>query len=68
MGHPVSGVTTPSAPPIFQTTAFDVPDLDVLQQLYSGEVPGDIYTRDSNPNHWLLYQSDAADAQNGAGY
>ena len=57
MGHPVSGMTTPSAPPIFQTTAFDVPDLDVLQQLYSGEVTGDIYTRDSNPNHSALADS-----------
>lgn len=54
MGHSGPSVTRPSAPPIFQTTAFDVPDLDVLQQLYTGTVAGDIYTRDSNPNHSAL--------------
>jgi cystathionine beta-lyase/cystathionine gamma-synthase len=54
MGHPGPAVTRPSAPPIFQTTAFDVPDLDVLQQLYAGTAAGDIYTRDSNPNHSAL--------------
>ena len=54
MGHPGPSVTRPSAPPIYQTTAFDVPDLDVLQSLYAGVNPGDIYTRDSNPNHSAL--------------
>lgn len=60
MGHPHSSVTTPSAPPIFQTTAFDVPDLDVLESVYSGAAHGDIYTRDSNPNHAALAESIAA--------
>lgn len=60
MGHPRNSVTTPSAPPIFQSTAFDVPDLNVLQALYSGEVAGDIYTRDSNPNHTALAASIAS--------
>ena len=54
MGHPGPAVTRPSAPAIYQTTAFDVPDLDVLQQLYAGTAVGDIYTRDSNPNHSAL--------------
>lgn len=57
MGHPGPRVTSPSAPPIFQTTAFDVPDLNVLNELYSGTQVGDIYTRDSNPNHTALGQS-----------
>jgi cystathionine beta-lyase/cystathionine gamma-synthase len=57
MGHPRTSVTTPSAPPIYQTTAFDVPDLDVLQSLYSGQAAGDIYTRDSNPNHAALAET-----------
>jgi len=57
LGHPGPSVTPPSAPPIFQTTAFDVPDLTVLHQLYEGAVPGDIYTRDSNPNHTALAAS-----------
>ena len=60
MGHPAPSVTHPSAPPIYQSTAFDVPDLDVLEKIYSGELRGDIYTRDSNPNHSALAASIAA--------
>lgn len=43
--------TPPSVPPIFQTTAFDVADLDQLQAISAGEQHGYIYTRDRNPNH-----------------
>lgn len=57
MGHIPDFVTRPSSPPIYQTTAFDVPDLDVLASIYSGEVAGHIYTRDSNPNHSALAES-----------
>jgi cystathionine beta-lyase/cystathionine gamma-synthase len=57
MGHPSSFVTSPSAPPIFQTTAFDIPDVGVLEQIYSGQLDGHIYTRDSNPNHTALADS-----------
>ena len=57
MGHPRSSATTPSAPPIYQTTAFDVPELNVLQALYAGKVQGDVYTRDSNPNHAALAET-----------
>lgn len=60
MGHPRTSVTTPSAPPIYQSTAFDVPDLDVLHAIYSGDASGDIYTRDSNPNHAALAESIAS--------
>lgn len=60
MGHIQDFVTTPSAPPIFQTTAFDVPDLETLGQLYAGSAHGFVYTRDSNPNHTALGQSIAA--------
>jgi cystathionine beta-lyase/cystathionine gamma-synthase len=68
MGHPRASVTSPSAPPIYQTTAFDVPDLDVLHALYDGRVSGDVYTRDSNPNHTALAESIAImeDAEAGA--
>ncbi|MCL4109485.1 UNVERIFIED_CONTAM: hypothetical protein GTU68_024382 [Idotea baltica] len=44
-------VTRPSIQPIFQTTAFDVDDLDQLESIQQGRAQGDIYTRDSNPNH-----------------
>ena len=57
MGHPSSFVTSPSAPPIFQTTAFDIPDVGVLEQICSGQLDGHIYTRDSNPNHSALANS-----------
>lgn len=57
MGHIAESATTPSAPPIFQTTAFDVPDLTTLASLRDGSAVGHIYTRDSNPNHAALAQS-----------
>jgi len=67
MGHPRKSVTEPSSPPIYQTTAFDVPDLDVLNAMYAGEVQGDVYTRDSNPNHSALAESIAILEQAEAG-
>lgn len=67
MGETQAGVTRPSVSPIYQTTAFDVPDPDVLQQLYAGQVTGDIYTRDSNPGMRALAQSIAAAGGNGSG-
>ena len=60
MGHPPDFVTEPSNAPIYQTTAFDVPDLKVLADIYSGNVSGHVYTRDSNPNHAALSDSIAA--------
>ena len=60
MGHPAESVTTPGSPPIFQTTAFEIADLGALADLQSGASSGDIYTRDSNPNHSALGDSIAA--------
>lgn len=57
MGHPPQSVTMPSVPPIYQSAAFDVADLSVLQSLADGQAVGHIYTRDSNPNHAALAQS-----------
>lgn len=57
MGHIAGFSTSPSAPPIYQTTAFDIPDLDVLAEIYAGSTVGHIYTRDSNPNHSALAES-----------
>jgi len=67
MGHPAPSVTVPSSPPIYQTTAFDVPDLDVLEKIHAGALQGDIYTRDSNPNHTALAESIAALEETEAG-
>ena len=43
--------TRPSAPAIFQTTAFDMHGLEQLEAVGSGRETGYIYTRDGNPNH-----------------
>ena len=43
--------TRPSAPPLYQTTAFDMHGLDQLDAVAAGSEPGYIYTRDGNPNH-----------------
>ncbi|MBS0266729.1 MAG: aminotransferase class I/II-fold pyridoxal phosphate-dependent enzyme [Planctomycetes bacterium] len=43
--------TRPSAPPIYQTTAFDMHGLEQLDSVAAGVEPGYIYTRDGNPNH-----------------
>jgi cystathionine beta-lyase/cystathionine gamma-synthase len=44
-------VTRPSAPAIYQTTAFDMHGLEQLDAVVAGREPGYIYTRDGNPNH-----------------
>lgn len=41
----------PSAPPIWQTTAFDLDGLEQLESLTAGHETGYLYTRDGNPNH-----------------
>lgn len=43
--------TRPSAPAIYQTTAFDMHGLEQLEAVASGQETGYIYTRDANPNH-----------------
>jgi cystathionine beta-lyase/cystathionine gamma-synthase len=43
--------TRPSAPAIYQTTAFDMHGLEQLEAVAAGQEPGYIYTRDGNPNH-----------------
>lgn len=43
--------TRPSAPAIYQTTAFDMHGLEQLEAVAAGQETGYIYTRDGNPNH-----------------
>lgn len=43
--------TRPSAPAIYQTTAFDLHGLEQLEAVAAGTEKGYIYTRDGNPNH-----------------
>ncbi|MGB9800079.1 MAG: trans-sulfuration enzyme family protein [Thermanaerothrix sp.] len=46
--------------PIYQTSTFRFPDVDIGAALFKGEAQGHIYTRLSNPNHELLAQKYAA--------
>jgi cystathionine beta-lyase/cystathionine gamma-synthase len=67
MGDTADTVTSPSSPAIYQTAAFDIPDLDVLHAMIRGGAPGHIYTRDSNPNHAALAESISAMERTEAG-
>lgn len=51
--------TSPSAPPLYLTTAFDIEDLTQLDSVTGGETSGFLYTRDGNPNH-EAFASDVA--------
>lgn len=53
-------VTRPSAPAIYQTTAFDLHGLEQLEAVVSGRESGYLYTRDGNPNHEALAADVAA--------
>lgn len=55
--------TRPSSPPIYQTTAFDLHDVEQLEAVASGSERGYIYTRDGNPNHSAFAQ-DVANLEN----
>lgn len=52
--------TSPSAPPLYLTTAFDLEDLTQLDSVTGGETSGFLYTRDGNPNHEAFAQDVAA--------
>lgn len=56
-GESTDSVTRPSVMPIYQTTAFDVADLDQLGRMRSGQDAGFSYTRDGNPNHSAFGQA-----------
>uniref|UniRef100_A0A7C2B312 Aminotransferase class I/II-fold pyridoxal phosphate-dependent enzyme n=1 Tax=Thermomicrobium roseum TaxID=500 RepID=A0A7C2B312_THERO len=51
---PTPSATMPLAPPIWQTSAFSYPDLETMEALTAGEVPGYIYARYGLPNHLQL--------------
>ena len=50
-GEVPPSVTRPSVLPIYQTTAFDILDLEQREAISGGQANGYIYTRDGNPNH-----------------
>jgi len=54
---PTPSATFPLAPPIWQTAAFTYPDLETMEAMLVGELPGFIYARYGLPNHHQLEQA-----------
>src|SRR5215471_12263367 len=54
------GRSSPLVPPLYQSSVYTLPDLDVLDRIMTGEVPGFIYQRDGHPNARLLASQLAA--------
>jgi cystathionine gamma-synthase len=50
MNDPLLGPSTPLVPPLYQSTVYNLPDLDALDRVMNGESPGFIYARDAHPN------------------
>jgi cystathionine beta-lyase/cystathionine gamma-synthase len=48
------GRSSPLVPPLYQSSVYTLPDLDVLDRIMTGEAPGFIYARDGHPNARLL--------------
>jgi cystathionine beta-lyase/cystathionine gamma-synthase len=44
------GVTTPLAPPLYQSSVYALPDLDALDRVSDGQERGFVYARDGHPN------------------
>jgi cystathionine beta-lyase/cystathionine gamma-synthase len=44
------GSSVPLVPPLYQSSVYTIPDLDVLDRISNGEEPGFIYARDAHPN------------------
>jgi cystathionine gamma-synthase len=44
------GPTEPLVPPLYQSSVYTFPDLDVLDRVLNGEEQGFIYARDAHPN------------------
>ena len=47
---PPLGRSSPLVPPLYQSSVYTLPDLDVLDRIMTGEAPGFIYQRDGHPN------------------
>jgi cystathionine beta-lyase/cystathionine gamma-synthase len=50
MTDPLLGPTVPLVPPLYQSSVYNLPDLDALDRVMNGESPGFIYARDGHPN------------------
>lgn len=53
-GEELQSESTPSVMPIFQTSVYDFPDLEIVDEVFEGKKPGFIYGRYGLPNHVAL--------------
>jgi O-acetylhomoserine/O-acetylserine sulfhydrylase-like pyridoxal-dependent enzyme len=60
MTDPVLGPSVPLVPPLYQSSVYNLPDLDALDRVMNGEEPGFIYARDGHPNAKALADKLAA--------
>ena len=60
MSDPSLGPSVPLAPPLYQTSVYNLPDLDALDRVMNGEATGFIYARDGHPNAKALADKLAA--------
>ena len=55
--NPLLGVSTPAVPPLYQSSVYNLPDLDALDRIMAADDPGFIYARNGHPNaHQLAEQ------------
>src|SRR5437667_6195540 len=52
--QPLESGSTPSVMPIYQTTVYDFPDLELVDEVWDHRKPGFIYGRYGLPNHAAL--------------
>ena len=60
MTDPLLGPSVPLVPPLYQSSVYNLPDLDALDRVMNGEEPGFIYARDGHPNARTLADKLAA--------
>jgi len=60
MTDPLLGASVPLVPPLYQSSVYNLPDLDALDRVMNGEEPGFIYARDGHPNARALADKLAA--------
>jgi len=60
MPDPVLGPSVPLVPPLYQSSVYNLPDLDALDRVMNGQEPGFIYARDGHPNSKSLADKLAA--------
>jgi cystathionine beta-lyase/cystathionine gamma-synthase len=60
MTDPLLGPSVPLVPPLYQSSVYNLPDLDALDRVMNGQEPGFIYARDGHPNSKSLADKLAA--------